>query len=74
MIRYHSLYAWHSGTSYDYLENDLDKQIKPWVQDFNKYDLYTKDDSNQVQWSEELREYYTELVSRYISSDLIIYF
>ena len=74
MIRYHSLYAWHSGTSYDYLENDLDKEIKPWVQDFNKYDLYTKDDSNQVQWSEELREYYTELVSRYISSDLIIYF
>ena len=72
MIRYHSLYAWHSGTSYDYLENDIDKQLKSWVKDFNKYDLYTKDDDNQVEWSNELREYYTDLVKKYISDDLLI--
>ena len=74
MVRYHSLYAWHSGTSYDYLENDLDKEIKSWVKDFNKYDLYTKDDDNQVEWTEDLREYYTDLVRKYISCDLLIYY
>ena len=74
MVRYHSLYTWHSTNSYDYLENDLDREIKSWVQEFNKYDLYTKDDNNIISWTDELREYYENLVKKYISYDLeIIY-
>ena len=42
MIRYHSLYAWHTGGAYTRLENDHDRKMKPWVQLFNKYDLYPK--------------------------------
>jgi len=72
MIRYHSLYAWHSSDSYDYLENDTDKIMKPWVKLFNKYDLYTKNDNNVVEWNNELREYYTNLVCKYINQDIYI--
>jgi inositol oxygenase len=74
MIRYHSLYAWHSSDSYNYLENELDREIKPWVQEFNKYDLYTKDDNNILYWTDELKVYYENLVKKYISYNLdIIY-
>ena len=48
IIRYHSLYAMHSGNGYDYLLSDKDQKIIPVVQEFNKYDLYTKDDSNNI--------------------------
>ncbi|KAF7960575.1 hypothetical protein EAE96_000254 [Botrytis aclada] len=45
MIRYHSLYPWHFENEYSHFENDHDQAMKPWVQDFNKYDLYSKSDS-----------------------------
>lgn len=71
IIRYHSLYAWHSGTAYDYLQNEDDELMKNVVQEFNKFDLYTKDDNN-IKWTFQLREYYTSLVKKYISADLMI--
>jgi len=74
IIRYHSLYAWHSGTSYDYLENNVDKEMKKIVQEFNKFDLYTKNDNNILEWTDELKDYYTRLVTKYISPDLEIIF
>ena len=42
IIRYHSLYLWHYNNEYSYFENKLDLKMKPWVQLFNRYDLYTK--------------------------------
>merc|ERR1712232_1055586 len=42
MIRYHSLYPWHKEGEYAWLEDEVDREMKPWVQNFNKYDLYTK--------------------------------
>jgi inositol oxygenase len=72
IIRYHSLYAWHSGTSYDYLLNDKDRLMKTIVKEFNKYDLYTKNDDAKISLTPKLKEYYTKLIKKYISSDLMI--
>jgi len=44
MIRYHSFYPWHREGAYDYLMNEKDREMLPWVQAFNPYDLYSKAD------------------------------
>ena len=48
MIRYHSLYLWHYNNEYSYFENELDLKMKPWVQLFNRYDLYTKSNEKKI--------------------------
>jgi len=72
IIRYHSLYVWHQDNAYSQYENDDDIKMKSVVREFNKFDLYTKDDANKLEWTPELREYYSNLVKKYISSDMII--
>ena len=72
IIRYHSLYLWHSSDSYNYLENNKDKDMKKIVLEFNKFDLYTKNDDNIIKWTDELKEYYSELIKKYINKDLLI--
>jgi inositol oxygenase len=72
IVRYHSLYAWHSSDAYNFLENSEDRKMKKIVQDFNKFDLYTKNDALPLAWNHELKEYYSELVKKYISSSMII--
>lgn len=72
IIRYHSLYTWHSGTYYDDLMDKKDKKMKSIVQEFNKYDLYTKDDNNTISWDFKLKEFYSDLVKKYISKDMMI--
>jgi inositol oxygenase len=63
MIRYHSFYPWHREGQYQYLMNDTDRAMLPWVQKFNPYDLYSKsDDRPDVK---ELRPYYEELIAEY---------
>ncbi|MDG2256379.1 MAG: inositol oxygenase family protein, partial [Opitutaceae bacterium] len=42
MIRYHSFYAWHREGQYEYLLDDHDRAMLPWVKRFNPFDLYTK--------------------------------
>ena len=74
IIRYHSLYLYHSSESYDYLLNEDDNLMKTIVNDFNQFDLYTKNDNLPIKWTYELREYYTNLVKKYISKDLMIYY
>lgn len=73
IVRYHSLYAWHSSEAYDWLENEEDRLMKPIVQEFNKFDLYTKNDSLPIKWSPELRQIYSSLVKKYISDSMEIY-
>jgi inositol oxygenase len=74
IIRYHSLYAWHSGSDYDYIMDNNDKMMKNIVVDFNNFDLYTKDDTNNINMIEEYdpTSYYSNLVKKYISSDMMI--
>ncbi|XP_077566649.1 inositol oxygenase isoform X3 [Stigmatopora nigra] len=64
MIRYHSFYPWHSQDDYMYLCDDNDLQMLPWVQAFNKFDLYTKvkEDLPDV---ESLRVYYQSIIDKY---------
>jgi inositol oxygenase len=70
IIRFHSLYLWHKENEYSHLENETDKEMKPWVQRFNKYDLYTKEDTPLD--IEKLKMYYTELFIEYFGTINII--
>ena len=58
IIRLHSLYPYHTYDKYSEFESvdGTDAKIKKYVQDFNKYDLYTKVDKKVN--IEELKEYY----------------
>jgi inositol oxygenase len=68
MLRYHSFYAWHREGEYDYLLDDHDRKMLPWVNLFNPYDLYSK---NPVQpnWA-ELKPYYEALVAKYLPATI----
>lgn len=68
MIRFHSFYAWHREGEYDWLCDDHDREMLPWVQKFNPYDLYSKN-PHPPAWP-ELRSYYTELVQKYLPAEL----
>lgn len=72
IIRYHSLYAWHSGTDYDYLQDNTDIKMKPIVKEFSQFDLYTKNDTLPIKWTTELNQIYSNLVKKYINDKMII--
>lgn len=74
IIRYHSLYAWHNKNEYDYIESNDDKYFKKYVQQFNIFDLYTKDNNNLIIITDELKTYYSDLIKKYISNDLTIFY
>ena len=44
MIRFHSFYPWHKEREYTWMENEKDREMMPWVLEFNKFDLYSKAD------------------------------
>jgi inositol oxygenase len=71
IIRYHSLYPWHFYGDYTNFENEKDKEIKKYVQMFNKYDLYTK--SNNLLNIEELDNYYLTLIKRYFVNEILVF-
>jgi inositol oxygenase len=71
IVRYHSLYLWHDKNEYSYLESNKDKIMKPWVQKFNKYDLYTK--VNLETDIEKLKEYYSKLVIKFFSTEELLW-
>lgn len=63
MIRFHSFYPWHTGGDYRQLCSQQDLDMLPWVQEFNKFDLYTKcPDLPDVK---SLRPYYQGLIDKY---------
>jgi len=70
MIRYHSLYPWHKYNEYEHLMNDKDREYKKWVQLFNQYDLYTKE--NIEMNVEELMKYYQPIIEKYIGNHIFI--
>lgn len=68
MIRFHSCYPWHDQGAYQHLTNAHDEEvIKPWVKEFNKFDLYSKGDAQPS--AEDCRrmweEYYKPLCQKY---------
>jgi inositol oxygenase len=66
MIRYHSFYAAHREHEYEYLFNDRDREMFPWVRQFNQYDLYSKSDARPS--VDRLRPYYEELIGEFFPS------
>lgn len=67
-IRFHSFYPWHSGGDYKFLEEEKDKEMLPWILEFNKFDLYTK--STKVPDVEALKPYYQGLIDKYIPGQI----
>ena len=68
MIRYHSLYVWHTKNEYSYLENEKDIKMKESVKLFNKYDLYTKKEEELD--IPKLKEYYDRIVKKYFPNKI----
>lgn len=64
MLRYHSFYAWHRHGAYDYLCNEQDREMLPWVLKFNPYDLYSKGHTKPD--LQELKPYYDELFAEFL--------
>ncbi|XP_047599390.1 inositol oxygenase isoform X3 [Lutra lutra] len=63
IIRFHSFYPWHTGGDYRQLCSERDLAMLPWVQEFNKFDLYTK--SPELPDVDTLRPYYQGLIDKY---------
>jgi inositol oxygenase len=68
MIRYHSFYPWHRERAYGHLLDDKDREMLPWVQKFNPYDLYSKTPVRPN--ITELKPYYDELIAKYLPAKL----
>ena len=68
IIRYHSLYL-DENNEYTQFENEIDVKMKPWVQKFNTYDLYTKE--NIEVSIDELKSYYKTLINTYFIKDVL---
>jgi inositol oxygenase len=62
IIRYHSLYPWHSSDEYRHFMNDDDYILLEQVRDFNKYDLYSKEDTN-FELTNKIKDYYESLLN-----------
>jgi inositol oxygenase len=63
IIRYHSFYPMHHDGEYAHLMSAEDNEMLPWVQRFQKYDLYSKDDTPLD--IDALMPYYRELVAEF---------
>jgi len=68
IIRYHSFYSAHREGEYEYLMNEQDKQMLPWLQIFSRYDLYSK--SPEKIDIELLLPYYKDLVAEFLPNKI----
>jgi inositol oxygenase len=64
IIRFHSFYPQHQHNGYDHLLSDYDRIMFAWVKKFQKYDLYSKDQTNTIDVA-ALTPYYQELVREF---------
>ncbi len=68
MIRYHSLYPWHTGGSYDDFMQKGDEFILKDVLEFNSFDLYSKEDPIEI--DQEVKDYYDKLLDEYFLGEM----
>lgn len=68
ILRYHSFYPWHREGAYTALESETDRELKPWVNLFNRYDLYTKVDVRPDPVA--LKPYYQELIAEFFPATI----
>mmetsp|Transcript_27974 Transcript_27974/g.42655 ORF Transcript_27974/g.42655 Transcript_27974/m.42655 type:complete len:181 (+) Transcript_27974:277-819(+) len=67
MVRYHSAYPMHDKGAYKHLLKAEDEERMEWIQVFNKFDLYTKDEENDIRedFIDDLWPYYRGLLEKY---------
>jgi len=70
IIRFHSLYLFHKENEYEIFMNEKDKKMKPWLVEFNKYDLYTKSNSKL---DDTTKEYYNNLSVKYLNGGELMF-
>lgn len=63
IIRYHSFYPHHQHNAYDHFANEHDKEMRKWLQVFQRYDVYSKEEVPVD--VEALTPYYQELVNKF---------
>ena len=68
IIRFHSFYPWHTHGEYQHFMKDADYKILRDVQDFNSYDLYSKQDKFIL--TDTIKEYYSKLLDEYFPNKL----
>ncbi len=73
MIRYHSCYPWHTGGAYRQFMTEKDHELMRWVLEFNKFDLYTKDQAGLNATVEELWPYYQSLIDKYFPTSELMW-
>ena len=71
IIRYHSLYPWHKENEYKHLTNKKDIEMLKWVKLFNKYELYSK--NNSIMSIENLKIYYDKLIKKFFADDYLYF-
>ena len=62
IIRYHSFYALHAHGAYQWLLDDADRALLPWLKRFQRFDLYSKSD-RPIDVA-ELKPYYMSLIRK----------
>lgn len=73
MIRFHSCYPWHTGGAYRQFMTQDDEKLMKAVLQFNKYDLYTKDDHGLSAPVEELWLYYKGLIAKFFPEEKLMW-
>jgi inositol oxygenase len=68
MLRYHSFYPAHKHGAYKHLMNDQDREMFRWVNEFNKYDLYSKGHAKPN--LKELKPYYDDLFAEFFPAKI----
>ena len=63
IIRFHSLYSYHTYGEYQQFVSQRDKDMFKWLKLFNKYDLYSKNDIKID--PEQCKQYYINLIKKY---------
>lgn len=69
IIRFHSLYPWHTGSSYREFMTSENEILLQEVLDFNKYDLYSKEDTDFI-LTPQIKEYYENLLQKFFPEEL----
>lgn len=76
MIRFHSAYPWHTGGAYRQFMLDSDYDIMKWVLEFNKFDLYTKDERGLdclASSPSDLWPYYQAIIDKYFQTSELVW-
>jgi inositol oxygenase len=68
IIRFHSFYPWHSSNEYHQFMCESDNTILKNVLNFNKFDLYSKEDDTII--TEDIKDYYDKLLKDYFPDKL----